>query len=356
VKRQNFTLLVGYLSIALSIGSCGLFGSKTDPNQPIDRLESKEPQQRFRLAFYNLENLFDTIDGPNNDADFLPDSRNAWNSERYQSKLSKLAQVIDSISPDILGVCEVENRRVLEDLVKTSTWLSSQHFSIVHKESPDKRGIDVALLYRSQQHSPNGFVVAAEEFIPVELPDTSKPTRSILKVTLSTSNNVLFDVFVNHWPSRSGGELETRKLRGIAASTIKKHITQISENTPLYRWVAVGDFNDNPTDSSMLHIWGAGNFEQSAINLGLIYRTTWPDKGTLKYKGKWDLFDQIIVSRSFYHLGPTSRMPEQTVFLRDWLLQQDGNFAGYPLRSFGGKSYLGGYSDHLPVYTDLELH
>lgn len=356
MKLKNFTSILWTISILVGLEGCGFFKSDASKQQPIEQLKSSEAKHKFRVAFYNVENLFDTIDGPNKDEDFLPDSRNSWNSERYASKLANIAKVIDSIAPDILGVCEVENKRVLEDLVKASSWLSSQHFSIVHRESPDKRGIDVALLYRSQQHSANGFVLAAEELIPVMLPDTSKPTRSILKVTLNTSTNIMFDVYVNHWPSRSGGESETRQLRGIAAASIKNHIAQMSENTPLYRWVAVGDFNDNPTDSSLLHVWGAGNNEQTAINLGLAFRNSWTDRGTLKYKGKWDLFDQIIVSRSFYHLGPSSKMPEQNVFLRDWLLQKDGNFAGYPLRSFGGKSYLGGYSDHLPVYTDLEIH
>ena len=333
------------------------------PDQPIERLISNEGTS-FRLAFYNLENLFDTIDGSNMDEEYLPNGRRNWNTEKYQNKLKHLAQVIDSIEPHVLGVCEVENRQVLEDLKAKSRWLSLSYSEIVHQESPDKRGIDVAMFYVPSWAYYGGQGVDAQgstkqpklnkefEVIPVSTGNPEKPTRDILAVHLRQWDKK-FTVFVNHWPSRSGGEAKSRHLRAKAAKALRDYIDAHQE---IQHWAAVGDFNDNPSDSSLRYVLGAGDNTQWAVNLAYEYRQLNPSLGTGKYRGNWDMFDQIILSRSLYHIGPEAPIPSLTVYNKPWLLQQDGKYKGYPLRTFGGKTYLNGYSDHLPVYAEIYLN
>jgi predicted extracellular nuclease len=320
---------------------------------PIEKENPKAIDVKFRLAFYNLENLFDTLDGANLDEEYLPNGKMEWNTQKYQNKLKNMARVIDSIQPDFLGVCEIENYLVLSDLIKTSSHLSKNNAKIVHAESPDKRGIDVALIYLPG----NGvFKNAATELVsldmlPVAVSDPSKPTRSIMVAHFKTQGTN-HSILVNHWPSRSGGEVQTRFLRASAANSMRDYLMK---HRDIKYWNAVGDFNDNPTDSSIFQVLQAGDNPSWAVNLAYIKRVAEPTMGTLRYKGMWDLFDQIMVSPAFYNVGPANNIPSQQIYLRDWLLQKDGNFAGYPLRTFGGKTYLNGYSDHLPVYVDLEM-
>ena len=380
-KNKNVIFAIFLTSVFLSLNSCGLKKSKSDSRparagieiideaaaadrelavnippvlpKPIDKNAPKQIEVKFRLAFYNLENLFDTIDGTNLDEEYLPSGKMQWNSEKYQNKLKRMAQVIDSIQPDFLGVCEVENYLVLSDLIKHSTHLSKYNAKIVHSESPDKRGIDVALIYLPGtgvfKNAPTEL--ASLDMLPVKMTDPEKPTRSIMVAHFVTKNKK-HSILVNHWPSRSGGELQTRVLRASAANSMRDYLMKHRDIT---YWSAVGDFNDNPNDSSILQVLGAGDNPAWAVNLAYINRVTEPTKGTLRYKGMWDLFDQIIVSPDFYNVGPDNNIPNQQIYLRDWLLQKDGNFAGYPLRTFGGKTYLNGYSDHLPVFVDLEM-
>lgn len=323
------------------------------PPSPIEKEKPKNIEVKFRLAFYNLENLFDTIDGTNLDEEYLPQGKMEWNTQKYQNKLKNMARVIDSIQPDFLGVCEIENYLVLSDLVKTSSHLSKYNAKIVHAESPDKRGIDVALIYLP---GTGVFKNATTELVsldmlPVEVSDPSKPTRSIMIAHFNTKG-INHSILVNHWPSRSGGEIQSRVLRASAANSMRDYLMKRRD---IKYWNAVGDFNDNPTDSSIVQVLKAGDNPAWAVNLALIKRVAEPNLGTLRYKGMWDLFDQIMVSPAFYNVGPGNSIPSQQIYLRDWLLQKDGNFAGYPLRTFGGKTYLNGYSDHLPVYVDLEM-
>lgn len=335
-KRVSFAFIA-----ILLLAQCG----SPKKQQAPGLIPSKTGLTSVRVAFYNLENLFDTINGPNDDSEYLPTSEKPWNTARYQSKLKNMARVIDSIQPQILGVCEIENRLVLLDLIKTSTWLKSIKAEVVHFESPDKRGIDVAILKSSQ------WTVKQTDtlWVPTENPD--KPTRHILMATFQNGKSEL-SMFVNHWPSRSGGEQLSRPLRFNAAKTLKDYIDARPE---MKNWVAVGDFNDNPEDSSLRYILGASDEQSNKINLAYLHRLAQPETGTLKYNGRWDMFDQIIVSRSLYHLGPENAIPQVQIYHRNWLLQQDGKFQGYPLRTFGGRTYLNGYSDHLPVFVDLEI-
>lgn len=337
----------------------GLNVSVEDPNKMIIEPLSAGHFETVRVAFYNLENLFDTIDGPNDDAEYLPQSPRNWNSQKYQSKLRNMARVIDSLRPHILGVCEVENLKVLEDLKLQSTWLSLSFANIVHQESPDQRGIDVALFYTPEwafygaegvhlrDHTDKS--VFSGELIMVQTGNPDKPTRGILHATFKRYDQE-FTVFVNHWPSRGGGEVATRSLRFNAANALK---TYLKEHTEIKQWVAMGDFNDNPEDSSLRYVLGARSPNEYAVNLAYELRKMHPETGTGFYRGAWDMFDQIIISRSLYHLGPNAPIPGLEIYKRDWLLQSDEKYKGQPLRTFGGKTYLNGYSDHLPVQAQL---
>lgn len=332
-----------------------------DPSRAVIEPLSAGHFEAVRFAFYNLENLFDTIDGPNNDAEYLPQSSRQWNSVKYQNKLQNMARVIDSLQPHILGVCEVENLRVLEDLKKHSSWLSLTYANIVHQESPDKRGIDVALFYTPewafygaegvQLEGNSDKVVFEGNLLEVSTGNPDKPTRGILHATFRRYDQQ-FTVFVNHWPSRGGGEANTRPLRFNAAKTLKSYLQNHPEIT---HWVAMGDFNDNPEDSSLLHVLDAGGPNDFAVNLAYELRKMKPEWGTGLYRGKWDMFDQIIISKPFYHLGPNAPIPSLEIYKRDWLLQSEGKYQGYPFRTFGGKLYLNGYSDHLPVQANLYI-
>ncbi len=337
--------------ILVLVAGCGSFKNKNaSQGLEVDPLVNVSPQ--FRLAFYNLENLFDTIDGSNDDAEFLPNGKNQWNSDKYQKKLTNMSRVIDSIRPDILGVCEVENADVLYDLMKKSALFkfgsSFNPYKLVHRESPDARGIDVGLIYNMTKFKATGIYE-----IPVKLHD-NHATRNILAVhLLNYQSNDSLVVFVNHWPSRSQGEEKSRVNRISAAMALSVYL-ETKSNLPS-NWAAVGDFNDNPTDSSILHHLKAGNEYASAVNLAYMYRINNTELGSLKYNGKWDLFDQIILSRSLYHINSHYGIPQQQIFNRSFLIQADGRFAGYPFRTYGGKTFLNGFSDHLPVYTDMQM-
>jgi predicted extracellular nuclease len=325
------------------------------------------------VAFYNLENLFDTVDGPNDDAEFLPSSANQWNTDRYQSKLKNMSKVIDSIAPDILGVVEVENAFVLEDLRKhcRSMQISplgdtenddrkplGSDFEIVHRESPDARGIDVALIYNRKKFYTTGVYMT-----PVTLAD-GYATRSIMRVHLVerlTGDSLA--VFVNHWPSRRGGAASAASR--MAAATA---LTQSLQNNPSIpaNFLLMGDFNDDPEDISITEGLNAGDSYHPIVNLAYIARAQDTTVGTLAWFDGWNMFDQIMVSRPLYFAnahrtndnGGAASNPSQPkikVYKRPWMLQHGGKYEGWPLRTFAGKKYMNGFSDHLPVYTDLVL-
>ena len=328
----------------------------------------------FRVAFYNLENLFDTVDGPNDDAEFLPGSESRWNSQRYQNKLNNMSKVIDSIAPDILGVVEVENAFVLEDLRKhcRSMQISpsgdtendvrkplGSDFEIVHRESPDARGIDVALIYNRKKFYSTGVYMTR-----VTLAD-GYATRDIMRVHLVerlTGDSLA--VFVNHWPSRRGGAASAASRMAAAAA-----LSQTLHNNPTIpaNYLLMGDFNDDPEDVSITEGLNAGDAYHPIVNLAYVARAKDSTIGTLAWHTGWNMFDQIMISRSLYFANlhnhepivpksTTAQDPQIQVYKRPWMLQHDGNkYDGWPLRTFAGKKYMNGFSDHLPVYTDLVL-
>jgi len=312
------------------------------------------------IAFYNLENLYDTIDDPvTDDAEFTPSGTYKWGSKRYYEKLSHLAKVISQIGDDqimrgpaLIGLAEVENKRVVEDLVNTPP-LDKMSYKIIHYDSPDKRGIDVALIYQ-----PKYFKVNGSKAIPFKI--TDKPeffTRDILQVSGTLKGQLLY-ILVNHWPSRSKGQKETASLRDAAADLCMATVRNIQGIKPEAGIIIMGDLNDDPVDESvMTHL--KIKTTQDNLATGDLYDPMWKlfqdGKGSLEYKGTWNLFDQIIVSSSLmdnslhgYHFSKAD------VFKRDWLVEKEGKYQGYPFRTFAGTNYMGGYSDHLPVYIYLD--
>jgi endonuclease/exonuclease/phosphatase family metal-dependent hydrolase len=295
---------------------------------PIERLPVTA-MAPIRVAFWNVENLFDTIDGPNDDAEFLPGSKNAWGAERYERKLAHLAQVIDSIQPQIIGFAEVENEGVLRDL--QSNCAALRGMKIAHIESPDARGIDCALMYDSTL-----FALSNLYDWSIHLP-SGYATRGVLDASLTISaTQQSIHVYVNHWPSRRNGMEESQPNRIIASERLNR---AIEENIDA-KWVALGDFNDNPNNESMLSLPG--------VNLAAQLRSQDSTVGTLRWWTGWDFFDQIITNAE-----PADAQQPMSIVKYDFMLQQEGKYQGWPNRTFGGSTYLGGYSDHMPVYTDL---
>lgn len=309
------------------------------------------------IAFYNVENLFDTLDDPNKkDEEFTPTGDKQWNSERYQNKLTNLAKVISSMNngkgPDILGVCEIENFRVLKDLVKQPE-LKKMYYGIVHMESKDDRGIDIALLYKEH-------VLPAVSFsmYPVPLPDTVPPTRDIMLVETEIEEKPL-SIIVGHFPSRSEGR-EKSEYKRVEASRVVKHITDsLLKENPNDNIIIMGDFNDEPADSSIYKVIGAcdaGNTDKTCQLTNLMYPLKTKGLGSYKYREEWNMLDQLIISRNLFQGNGLKYVDGSAgIFSEEWMKQTDPKYLGSPLRTFGGRKYLAGYSDHFPVYMYISL-
>jgi predicted extracellular nuclease len=321
---------------------------------------TRNPQHSstFRIAFYNVENLFDTIDDPGiNDADFLPDSRIPWTSERYELKLDHLGQVMSDLSRPkpaaMIGLCEVENKAVLNELLKSPSLVTYQ-YRFVHRESPDERGIDNALVYDPNQFQP---VYVRNIFVDLQA-EPEDLTRDILYVKgfSKRSKGDTLHVFVNHWPSRSEGQEASEPKRMRAAEVLKTVTDSIMAANPQELIVIMGDLNDEPSNKSVAKVLNAlppaGNPEGNKLYnlMEPLYRE---GKGTLYYKD-WDLFDQIIISGNFWNKnkGLAYSGNQGSIFSADYLLFTNKEGVSRPNRT-AAKEYYGGYSDHLPVYVDL---
>ncbi len=317
----------------------------------------------YQIAFYNVENLFDTINDPLiNDMEFTPESFKNWNSDKYKLKIKNISRVISDMGnesglevPTIMGLSEIENRKVIEDLIHSPN-LQHAKYKIVHKDSPDKRGIDVALLY-----NPNDFTLLQKSFFPLYIYDQQTKeriyTRDLLMVKGIIDQDTLY-VLVNHWPSRYGGQERSIPSRNKAAELNRSVIDSIMLADKNAKIITMGDLNDNPTDISVDSTLNTVN-QLSYIHKSELYNPMYnlytSGKGSLYYKGKWDLFDQIIMTKSLAnHSSPGIHLDSVFIFKKPYLIQQDGKFKGYLLRTFGGKNYLKGYSDHLPVYVTLK--
>lgn len=312
------------------------------------------------IAFYNLENLFDTIDDPNkNDEEFLPQGKNHWNSKRFNEKINNMSKVISEIGNDIqakgpvvIGVSEVENKQVLEALVASEN-LAPLTYGIVHYDGPDLRSVDVALLYQKQH-----FKVTSSRSVRLTIPGKDDwYTRDQLVVSGELDGEPI-NFIVNHWPSRSGGEKRSAPLRNAAADLCRSISDSIMKADPNAKIIIMGDLNDDPMDKSLTeHLKAKG--EESEIVSGDLFNPMYKmlkkdGLGSLAYKDGWNLFDQMIISKPLLEQDKSSyRFLKAKIFNRNYLTQKDGAFAGYPFRTFVGNNYQGGYSDHFPVYLIL---
>jgi endonuclease/exonuclease/phosphatase family metal-dependent hydrolase len=305
-------------------------------------------EDEIQIIFWNVENLFDTEDDSlKNDEEFLPYSMRGWNRERYQKKLFSLYKTLVAAGqwklPEIIALAEVENEKVLQDLIE-KTPLFRAGYQIIHQESEDRRGIDLAVLYR-----PERLQMIDTNFIRLNFPDDPyRKTRDILYLKAQATEEHDFHLFVNHWPSRYGGGKASEKGRIYAASVVKAQVDSLLTDDSNASIIVTGDFNDTPDDLSLNIL--AGN-----ATLHIISHQDFA--GTHKFQGLWNHFDQVWVSNYVLQsmtLYAKDRKAE--VFHPDWLLETDKAFGGVkPNRTYEGFRYHGGYSDHLPVFIELKM-
>ena len=324
----------------------------------IASLAQKQAYKTAIIAFYNLENFYDTVDNKMvNDDDFLPTGARNYTGKIYLDKVQHLATVLSQIGTDInpdgpaiIGVAEVENDTVLNDLVHHPL-LSGRNYHIVHYDSKDARGVDVALLY-----NPKYFSVIKSTKLFVQLPEGSKSTyftRDILWVK-GTLDGDTVHVFVNHWPSRLGGEERSMPGRLAAAQLDKNMVDSIYKYDADAKVIVMGDLNDDPISTSVTKVLQAkGNIED--VKPGGLFNP-WVNMykkgiGTLAYQDAWGLFDQIIISSNWLDKTQAGYFYYQPhIFNKAFMVENIGRYKGYPMRTWDGNTYRGGYSDHFPTY------
>jgi len=315
--------------------------------KPDSETSSVAPAKvKFDLMSYNVENLFDTIDDPNKaDEDFTPSGKLQWNSAKYYEHLNHTVDAITNkgtIFPAVVGLVEVENGTVLNDLVNTS-YLKGKGYQVVWYEGPDERGIDVALIYDS-----NKVTVIGSRPIPVVLESVSDPnTRDILKVSVKVGSED-YELFVNHWPSRRGGQDESEMHRIKAASVLRKEVDQIRSVNSKANIICMGDFNDFPSNKSVHDVLQAGVSNEHSVLFNMMSDFEALKKGTHFYKGEWSPLDQFIVSYGMFDNKCISANSFEVVSY-DFLYYTSKDGVKSPARAYVGDSYKGGYSDHLPI-------
>ncbi len=316
------------------------------------------------LAFWNTQNLFDTVDDPAiNDEEFLPNSEMQWTEDRLDKKMYNLSRIIrmmnDDRGPDIMGFCEVENQEVLELMILK--YLSDLNYEVAYLESPDNRGIDNGLIFKSDK-----FTLLNLQADTVHLSD-GWPTRLIFGVNLLTNDNKKITVFVNHWPSRSGGQIESEPKRISAAQTLRNAVDRIFSSDENANIFIIGDFNDDPVNVSILEALQAQPIKCDSIPLdfemnsegelfNLSYYKFEEGEGSYKYRDTWNMLDQIIVSGSIITGNEIRYLCNSfEVYKPNYIVTQSGSYEGAPYPTYGGKKYLGGYSDHFPVIAKFKI-
>lgn len=344
-KRQAILMLFTFLFIACAHAQ-----------------DKKNTERKFQVAligFYNLENFYDTINDPGkNDEEFLPEGANHYTGSVYRDKIGKLSDVISQIGTDIspdglavMGCAEIENDTVLNDLVHSAK-LDKRGYKIVHYNSPDIRGVDVGLLYNPKYFTP-GF--SQSLFVPLFEPDSApRFTRDVLYVEGIMLGEPVY-IFVNHWPSRRGGEEASAPARAIAAGVARHKIDSITKINPDAKIVLMGDLNDDPVSPSVAKVIGATGIREAVKKGGMFNPWTTYYKqgiGTLAYQDSWNLFDQIIISSGWLDKNQSGLFfKDARIFSKPWMMQQEGRYKGYPKRTYDFNRYMGGYSDHFPTYT-----
>jgi len=321
---------------------------------------SQKTKTSILVSFYNVENFYDTINDPKfDDEEFLPNGANKWNSEKYWKKVENISKVLSDLGkansklcPTVAGLCEVENETVLKDLVNSNN-LKKCNYDFILYNSRYVRGVDVALLYQKDR-----VAVINSKPYPLIIPgDSTFTTRDQLLVS-AIIDGELFHFIVNHWPSRRGGEKRSEPHR-IAAATLCRHIVDsIFKTDSLAKIIIMGDFNDDPTNKSILEVLKAkpNKVEVKQKELYNPFYDIFVKKGigSLAYNDKWNLFDQFIVSYPLISKQFKGyKLIKAAIFNASYLLQKNGQFAGYPFRTYVGNNFIGGYSDHLPSYIIL---
>ncbi len=325
---------------------------------------AKAQDKKFKvqtIAFYNLENLFDTINNPDViDEEYTPTGTQNWTSEKYKKKLQNLSRVINELGtsdqqkegPVVMGASEIENRGVLEDLIKQPL-IINKDYGIVHFDSPDKRGIDVALLYQKKHFKPTSYIN-----VPLIIYDQSDKTKRIytrdqLLVTGMLDGEEMHFI-VNHWPSRSGGEKKSSPNREAAGRLNRRIIDSLYKINPNAKIITMGDLNDGPLNNSVKVELQAKAKKEDTKQFGMynpMEEMSNKGIGTLAYRDAWDLFDQMILSEPLIRKDYTSyRFWKAGVYNKPFLTQTTGQYKGYPLRNSNGQV---GFSDHFPVYLYL---
>lgn len=334
--------------IGLAFGLCGCSNVQgPEPGTATLPATGEEPDlQGVSVVFYNVENLFDTQDDPRtNDNDFTPRGEYRWTRERYTTKCRHLAEAISWTGaelPWLIGLAEVEDRAVVEDLARTPP-LDRGHYSIVHQDSPDERGIDVALLLREQG---DGLELRSAEWLEVAL--AGDRTRDVLYARLRLRGSD-WHVFVNHWPSRGGGQRETEPKRMAAAHVVRERVDRILAADPAARVLIMGDLNDGPTDRSVQKgLRASCTVDVKADLFDLMCMDQPAGHGSHQYDGAWNYLDQFVVSRSVLrHVSSAQAHWDER------LLFKHPKFGLSPDKTYGGGRYQGGYSDHLPIVLEL---
>ncbi len=316
--------------------------------------QNKQPKE-YRVVFYNVENLFDPFDDPaTNDGEFTPSGKDHWTMSRLNHKIMMVYRAIITASnghyPDIIGLAEIENQWVLEYLIK-NTPLKEGNYGIIHKESPDHRGIDVALLYRKEAILPVDY-----DFIPVHGSGSSHFVSRDILLFKARLNNEEISFFVNHWPSRSGGYAATVGKRNLAAGIVRHVIDSLRIKAPRCKLLLMGDFNATPDESCFSKILGATLQAERYGSSGLVNLSQlWLKNrtGTIRTKGHWEIFDQFICSSNLlYGKGLNISTSSTSICTADFLLEEDSRYLGKkPFRTYMGPVYHGGISDHLPIST-----
>lgn len=300
-------------------------------------------QNSLRLTWYNVENLFDTIDSPDtNDEEYLPDSEKEWNSQKYWSKLNRMAKVLRNSTgyeaPDIIALCEIENGQVVYDLTHRPAF-AEMDYRVIHYESPDFRGIDVALAYNPEKVH---FFASSQIRVPIDTLE-GRTTRDILLAS-GVWNQDTLHVFVNHWPSRRGGQAASNIKRVIASSTLLRAVDSLESMYHQPKIIVVGDFNDGPSNESIQML------KERGFHLDMENRSE--SEGTHRYAGHWEYLDQWIWSPSL--ADGTTTVDTSYIYMNEEMVEESGRYPGIqPKRSWRGNLFTSGYSDHLPIVLKI---
>jgi exonuclease III len=335
-----------FLQIILCFTSLQLSGQEKSENALV-------------VVFYNVENLFDSQNNPEtNDDEFTPAGDRHWTKTLLDQKVKNLYRAILSAGkgryPDIIGLAEIENLWVIEYMIKKSP-LNKIPYGIIHKESPDPRGIDVALLYRKDRIEPIDY----RHIAITGNSEISISSRDILHFTGSV-NKTKIHFFVNHWPSRSSGYMESKDKRDFAAKILKNYIDSLQKQEPDAQILLMGDFNATPKENCFTEILEATLNRKSLQSQQLLnLSSSWikEGKGTIRSGGQWEIFDQFICTGNFLLDGKFKLLPDRTLICEEpFLLEPENKFLGYkPFRTYLGPAYHGGTSDHLPIATEIVI-